>query len=134
MEEALPLINEITRGVMADSAILTVGVAHGGMVAPLMSLVRKGGNAVVTALAPFAETTANLSLFELTIWQKQLRGSLYGAYAPAVAVPRLLSLYRRGLLQLEEMVTRRYSLDQVQQGYDDMHAGRNIRGLIVFDS
>ena len=134
MEEAMPLITEITRGVMADSAILTVGVAHGDMVGPLMGLVRKGGNAVVTAIAPWTEATANLSLFELTIWQKQLRGSLYGAFAPAVAVPKLLSLYRRGLLQLDEMVTRRYTLDQVQQGYDDMHAGRNIRGLIVFDS
>ena len=106
MADALPLLAEITRGVMADSAILTVGVAHGDMVGPLMSLVRKGGNAVVTAVAPFAEAQANLSLFELTIWQKQLRGSLYGAYAPAVAVPRLLNLYRRGLLQLDEMVTR----------------------------
>ena len=123
MEEAMPLITEITRGVMADSAILTVGVAHGDMVGPLMGLVRKGGNAVVTAIAPWTEATANLSLFELTIWQKQLRGSLYGAFAPAVAVPKLLSLYRRGLLQLDEMVTRRYTLDQVQQGYDDMHAG-----------
>lgn len=134
MEEAVPLLSEITRGVMADSAILTVGVAHGNMVGPLMALIRKGGKAVVTAVAPWTEAEANLSLFELTIWQKQLRGSLYGASAPGVAVPRLLGLYRRGLLQLEEMVTRRYTLDQVQQGYDDMHAGRNIRGLIVFDS
>jgi S-(hydroxymethyl)glutathione dehydrogenase/alcohol dehydrogenase len=31
------------------------------------------------------------------------------------------------------MVTRRYTLDQVQEGYDDMHAGRNIRGLITYD-
>jgi S-(hydroxymethyl)glutathione dehydrogenase/alcohol dehydrogenase len=99
-----------------------------------MSLVRKGGNCVVTAISPIAEVDATISLFELTIWQKNLKGSLYGANAPAVAVPKLLNLYRRGLLQLEEMVTRRYTLDQVQEGYDDMHAGRNIRGLIVFDS
>ena len=133
MQEAMPLINEITRGVMADSAILTVGVATGDMIAPLMSLVRKGGKCVVTAISPIADTAVTMSLFELTIWQKELRGSLYGANAPAVAVPQLLSLYRRGLLQLDEMVTRRYTLDEVQQGYDDMHAGRNIRGLIVFD-
>jgi S-(hydroxymethyl)glutathione dehydrogenase/alcohol dehydrogenase len=132
MEEATALVADITRGVMADSAILTVGVAHGDMVGPLLSLVRKGGIGVVTAVAPMAEMTANLNLFELTIWQKQLRGALFGASAPAVAIPRLLGLYRRGLLQLDEMVTRRYTLDQVQQGYDDMHAGRNIRGLISY--
>jgi NDMA-dependent alcohol dehydrogenase len=134
MEEAIPLVNDITRGVMADSSILTVGVAKGDMIAPLMSLVRKGGNCVVTGISPIADMQVTMSLFELTIWQKNLRGSLYGANSPAVAVPKLLNLYRRGLLQLDEMVTRRYTLDQVQEGYDDMHAGRNIRGLIVFDS
>ncbi|MBL7497971.1 NDMA-dependent alcohol dehydrogenase [Frankia sp. CNm7] len=133
MEEAVPLLVDLTRGVLADKAILTVGVAHGQMVGPLLALIRKGGIAVVTAVAPWTETDANLSLFELAIWQKQLRGSLFGGYAPAVAVPQLLKLYRRGLLRLDDLVTRRYSLDDLQQGYDDMHAGRNIRGLVVFD-
>jgi S-(hydroxymethyl)glutathione dehydrogenase / alcohol dehydrogenase len=133
MAEAVPLIQELTRGVMADKAILTVGVAKGEHIGPLMSLVRKGGITVVTAVANWMEANANLNLFELTIWQKQVRGSLYGESAPQVAVPQLLNLYRRGLLQLDEMVTRRYSLDQVQEGYDDMHAGRNIRGLITYD-
>jgi S-(hydroxymethyl)glutathione dehydrogenase/alcohol dehydrogenase len=133
MAEAVPLIQELTRGVMADKAILTVGVAKGEHIGPLMSLVRKGGITVVTAVANWMEANANLNLFELTIWQKQVRGSLYGESAPQVAVPQLLNLYRRGLLQLDEMVTRRYTLDDVQQGYDDMHAGRNIRGLITYD-
>jgi NDMA-dependent alcohol dehydrogenase len=115
MEEALPLLAEMTRGVMADCAILTVGVARGDMVGPLLSLVR----------------AANLWLFELTLWQKQLRGSLYGGVAPALMIPKLLSLYQSGLLQLDEMVTRRYELEQVGEGYADMHAGRNIRGLVT---
>ncbi|WP_261566532.1 NDMA-dependent alcohol dehydrogenase [Frankia gtarii] len=133
MEEAVPLLRELTRGVMADSAILTVGVAHGDLVGPLLALVRKGGIAVVTAITPMREKSSNLALYELVLWQKQLRGSLYGGFPPAVGIPRLLNLYQRGLLRLDEMVTRRYTLDEVQQGYDDMHAGRNIRGLVVFD-
>ncbi|WP_261566033.1 NDMA-dependent alcohol dehydrogenase [Frankia gtarii] len=132
MAQAVPLVAELTRGVMADSAILTVGVAHGDMIAPLLALVRKAGIGVVTAITPYRESTVTMSLGTLTTWQKQLRGSLYGEYAPAVAIPQMLSLYRRGLLQLAEMVTRRYPLDDVQQGYDDMRAGRNIRGLVVF--
>jgi NDMA-dependent alcohol dehydrogenase len=130
MEEAQPLLAEMTRGVMADCAILTVGVAHGDMVGPLLSLVRKGGRGVVTSIAPFAERATDLWLFELTLWQKQLRGSLYGGLSPALMIPKLLSLYQSGLLQLDEMITQRYELDQVQKGYADMHAGRNIRGLI----
>ena len=50
-----------------------------------------------------------------------------------VFIKAIEELRDRGQLQLEEMVTRRYSLDDVQQGYDDMHAGRNIRGLITYD-
>lgn len=42
-------------------------------------------------------------------------------------------LYRQGKLKLEELVTRRYSLDEINLGYDDMNAGLNIRGVIAFD-
>ena len=52
--------------------------------------------------------------------------------SPSKDVPRLLDLWRAGRLQLEEMLTRSYSLDEVNQGYADMHAGRNVRGLIRF--
>jgi S-(hydroxymethyl)glutathione dehydrogenase/alcohol dehydrogenase len=53
--------------------------------------------------------------------------------SPAKDVPRLLGLYQAGQLKLDELITRRYSLDQIAEGYADMHAGRNIRGVITFD-
>jgi S-(hydroxymethyl)glutathione dehydrogenase/alcohol dehydrogenase len=45
----------------------------------------------------------------------------------------MLDLYNHGHLKLDELVTRHYSLDEVAQGYEDMHAGKNIRGVLVFD-
>jgi S-(hydroxymethyl)glutathione dehydrogenase/alcohol dehydrogenase len=45
----------------------------------------------------------------------------------------VLSLYEHGLIKLEELITRRYRLDQVNEGYADMLAGGNIRGVLVFD-
>jgi Zn-dependent alcohol dehydrogenase len=48
-------------------------------------------------------------------------------------VPKLLGLYRRGELKLDEMITRTYALDEINRGYADMRAGKNIRGVIVFD-
>jgi S-(hydroxymethyl)glutathione dehydrogenase/alcohol dehydrogenase len=42
-------------------------------------------------------------------------------------------MYQAGRLKLDELVTREYTLDQVAQAYEDMHAGRNIRGMVVFD-
>jgi S-(hydroxymethyl)glutathione dehydrogenase/alcohol dehydrogenase len=48
-------------------------------------------------------------------------------------MPRLLGLWRAGQLKLEELITNRYSLDNINQGYEDMLAGRNIRGVLIHD-
>ena len=37
------------------------------------------------------------------------------------------------MLKLEEMITTRYSIEEVAQAYEDMHAGKNIRGVVIFD-
>ena len=51
----------------------------------------------------------------------------------ARAVPRLLSMYQAGQLKLDELVTRTYSLEEINEGYQDMRDDKNIRGVIVFD-
>ena len=72
------------------------------------------------------------ALSELTLFQKRLQGSLFGASAPTADIPAQLELYRQGALKLDELITTRYTLDEVATGFDDMHAGRNLRGVIVF--
>jgi S-(hydroxymethyl)glutathione dehydrogenase/alcohol dehydrogenase len=98
-----------------------------------MSLVRKGGAVVVTAIAPFAQSQVNLSLFELTLWQKEVRGSLFGGGNPRVDIPKILSLYREGSVLLDELITKTYSLEEINEGYQDMRDGKNVRGVVVFD-
>jgi S-(hydroxymethyl)glutathione dehydrogenase/alcohol dehydrogenase len=56
---------------------------------------------------------------------------VFGSANPHADIPRLLSLYRSGLLKLDELVTRTYTLDQINEGYADMLAGKNIRGVVV---
>jgi Zn-dependent alcohol dehydrogenase len=65
--------------------------------------------------------------------QKRLQGSLFGESNPRRDIPNLLRMYQAGQLKLDELVTREYTLDQVAEAYEDMHAGRNLRGVIVFD-
>jgi S-(hydroxymethyl)glutathione dehydrogenase/alcohol dehydrogenase len=60
-------------------------------------------------------------------------GSLFGETNPTRDIPRQLRLYQEGRLKLDEMVTRTYRLEEVAQGYRDMHKGRNIRGVVRFD-
>jgi Zn-dependent alcohol dehydrogenase len=58
---------------------------------------------------------------------------LFGASSPSRDIPLMLELYRQGRLRLDELVTTRYPLDKINEGYADMHAGRNIRGVIVHE-
>jgi Zn-dependent alcohol dehydrogenase len=85
----------------------------------------------VTAVSPFADTSVDLSLFDLTLSQKELRGSLFGAANGRADIPKLLRLYESGQLRLDELITTRYTLDEVNTGYQDMREGRNIRGVIA---
>ncbi|MGH9304239.1 MAG: NDMA-dependent alcohol dehydrogenase [Acidimicrobiales bacterium] len=131
--EAYALVKDMTEGQLADSAILTTGVAYGDLLGPTMSLVRKGGAVVVTAIAPFSQSEVNLSLFELTLWHKEIRGSLFGGGSPRVDIPKLLALYKDGSLELDQLITATYPLDRINEGYAAMRDGTNLRGVIVFD-
>jgi S-(hydroxymethyl)glutathione dehydrogenase/alcohol dehydrogenase len=133
VEEATELVREITRGVMADAAIYTVGVAKGADFAALLGLVSKGGRVAATAVGPATDMSVAMSLFDLTLSQKEVRGSLFGAANGRADIPKLLRLYGSGQLHLDELITSRYRLDQVNIGYRDMHEGRNIRGVIAHE-
>ena len=132
MEEAAAKIGEMTWGRMADSAILSPGLVTGDMIQPAMAMISKGGTIVVTAVANMLATEVSMSLFELTMFSKELKGTIFGDCNPRSDIPELLSLYTEGKLKLDELVTRTYSLDQINEGYQDMRDGRNIRGVITF--
>jgi NDMA-dependent alcohol dehydrogenase len=133
IEKAMPMVTDITWGQMADKAIITTGVAEGDLIGPTMGLISKGGRVVVTAVGPFLQTEVTMSLFELTLFQKELRGSIFGSANPRADIPKLLGLYRDGQLKLDELITNTYKLQDINQGYADMRDGKNIRGVIVYD-
>jgi S-(hydroxymethyl)glutathione dehydrogenase/alcohol dehydrogenase len=132
-DEATDLVRELTNGVMADRVILTAGVGYGNLVGPCAFLTRKGGTLVVTSAAPALQGQIDLNLLDFVMSGKRLQGSLYGCCNARVDVPKLLDHYRRGELHLDELVTRTYDLEDINQGFADMDAGRNIRGVVVFD-
>jgi NDMA-dependent alcohol dehydrogenase len=133
MDEAIPAVLEMTWGQMADRVIMTPGVLYGEMMAGANGLCGKGGTIVVTAIAPMTQTEASVNLFELAMWQKEIKGTIFGSLNPRADIPKLLDLYRQGNLKLDELITRRYPLDDINVGYQDMRDGINIRGVVVFD-
>jgi NDMA-dependent alcohol dehydrogenase len=131
-EEATGKVNELTWGRMADKTIITVGDIQGEDIQTALSLTGKGGRAVVTGMGNAANTDVKLSLFELTLLQKDLQGAIFGGLSPRSAIPELLSLYQEGQLKLDDLVTTRYSLEDINEGYQDMRDGKNIRGMVVY--
>jgi len=130
--EAQALITDITRGTMADVCVVTTDSGEGAYVAQALSLVGKRGRVVMTAIPHPTDTTVDMSLFDLTLYEKQVRGCLFGSSNPRLDIPRMLELYRAGRIKLDELITREYTLDEINQGYEDMHDGRNLRGVIRF--
>jgi len=131
--EAMELVGDLTRGVMADKTIIHQGVVDGQLVQPALDLTSKGGVLAISGVSSMSQIDAKLSIFALVLMEKQIRGGLYGSCNPRTDIPKLVELYKRGDLLLDELVTRTYTLEEINQGYADMDEGRNLRGLIVFD-
>ncbi|GAA2360917.1 NDMA-dependent alcohol dehydrogenase [Saccharopolyspora halophila] len=133
IEEAAEHARSITNGQGADATIVTVGVVEGEHIGEALASIRKAGTVVVTGLGDITAVGAPIALGDLTLMQKRLQGSLFGESNPRKDIPNLLRMYQAGQLKLDELVTSTYTLDQVAEAYDDMHAGRNLRGVVVFD-
>lgn len=129
---ALAGIAEATHGRRCHKVIVTVGCTDCREVESWMQLTTKGGTCVLTAMGNVVDSDTTISLAGLTLQQKSLRGSLFGGGNPQFDIPELLRLYRLGRINLDDMVTREYRLEQINDAYQDMLDGRNIRGIIRY--
>lgn len=119
-------VKKLTNGRGADYAFECTAIPALGA-APL-AMVRNAGTAVqVSGIEQ--EITIDMNLFE---WDKIYINPLYGKCRPQIDFPKLVSLYDKGDLMLDEMITRTYPLENLQQAFDDMLAGRNAKGVITF--
>jgi NDMA-dependent alcohol dehydrogenase len=132
-EEAVEYVRDATRGEMADHAVITVGVMEPEVLEHAIGVIGKGGSVVVTAVGRPDTYTIKLKGSPITGWHKNIQGSLFGGANHLYDMPRLLGLYRAGQLKLDELITQRYTLDDINQGYKDMLEGRNIRGVLIHE-
>lgn len=132
MEEAMAPVAEMTMGQMADVVLMTPGVLYGDLMNLGTKLAGKGGTIVATAVAPLGQTSADINLSELTLWNKEIKGTIFGSLNPRYDIPNLLSMYSAGTLKLDELITKTYALEDINEGYRAMRDGENIRGVIEF--
>jgi NDMA-dependent alcohol dehydrogenase len=129
-QAAHDFVVETTWGELADHAIITVGELHDEVIANALKVVGKSGQVTITAVGN-GSLVAPAGM--LIGYQRRVQGAIFGGCNPLFDVPRLLGLYRSGDLKLDELITRRYRLDQVNEGYQDMLDGKNVRGVIIHE-
>jgi len=132
--DADAFIKSVTNGQGADSAIVTIGVVKNEHIGQAYGAIRKAGTVVVTGVSNELESEPipGFNATTVAMFQKRIQGALYGMGSPRDAMPNLLNLYTAGRLKLDELITKRYPLDDINQAYADMRSGVNIRGVIDF--
>ena len=135
IDEARDLIAHETNGQGVDSAVVTVGVTKPDHIAEAFSTIRKRGICAAVGLGGGMGTNPPIPIdsADLVVFAKQLRGVLYGNSSFSYDIPNLAAMYRAGRYNLDDMVTRTYAVDEINQGYSDMHAGKNLRGVLVHE-
>ena len=101
------------------------------VVAGAVKSLRRGGTAVSVGLAPVG-ATAPIDVVDMIRSQKTLVGSYYGSASPHETFRKLVDYYLKGKIDLDSMITRTYSLEQVNEGFDAIAEGEDGVGVIVF--
>ncbi len=122
---------ELTDGVGVNHAFVCIDPAT--TLLPAFRATQKAGNIVVTAITPDTVKQIDVPPLELFATQKAIMGAVYGFMSPRLQIPELLRLYRSGDLMLRELITKTYALKDINQGYADLDAGKNLRGVVTFD-
>lgn len=130
-DELVRAVLALTDGVGVDHAFVCIDPVE--TLLPAFRATTKAGNVVVTAITPDTVKQIDVPPLELFATQKSIMGAVYGFASPRIQIPELLKLYRGGDLKLGELISRTYRLDEINQGYADLDAGKNLRGVLVFD-
>ena len=128
-ENAAKSLFKLTGG-GADYAFDCVGVGKISEMA--WGVLRRGGTAVNVGIARPADQI-HLNAQAVATSEKTLTGSYYGSARPQLDFPRLIGLYRSGRLKLDELITRTYSIDEAPRAFADLDAGKQGRGVILFE-
>ncbi len=125
--KAAEQLKTLLGGRLADYAFECTAIPALGA-APL-AMIRNAGTAVqVSGIEE--EISIDMRLFE---WDKIYINPLYGKCRPQIDFPKVMHLYGKGDLLLEEMITSSYRLEELDKAFDDLLAGRNAKSVVLFD-
>ena len=126
-EDPVEAIQQLTFGRGADYAFMTVGSAEA--LKQSLSMIGQQGTVVIVGVIT---EPVPLMLAEFPIFEKALIGTKGGSINPGEDIPQLISLYKAGRIKLDEMITGRYPLEQINEAIASVEKGEALRNVIVF--
>ena len=131
----LPDLHKAIRALTTEKAGLDFAfdaVGHPDVARTAFLSIAKGGEVILVGIARNTDKVS-LSQIAAVTQEKGMRGTTNGSADAWKTVPVLVDLYRRKELMLDELVSRTYRLDEVNEAFDDLRSGRNARGVVVMD-
>ena len=120
-------IRSLTDGLGVEYAFEAIGTRT--TYEQVLYAIRNGGTAVWVGAPPREPLSLNSGV---VFWgEKTVKGCCYGSSRSRYDMPRLLALYRAGILKLDELITQTYQLEEVNIAFDDMLDGKLARGMIL---
>jgi S-(hydroxymethyl)glutathione dehydrogenase/alcohol dehydrogenase len=129
LEDPVEAVKKLTSGRGTNYAFITVG--NVSAIRQGFSMLSARGTAVIIGLPSFKDTL-NLSPFEFIKPEKTLTGGFMGSANLKIDIPRLITLYKTGRLKLDELVTGRYPLEEINKAVESTEKGEGIRNVIIF--
>ncbi len=126
-EDVVERAKALTGGYGVDYAFEVIG--HPRTIGQAYESLRKGGVAVVVGVS---DENAELTLKPVWLMRhaKTLLGCAYGSARPQVDFPRIVDLYLEGRIKLDELITRRFGLDEINDAFQAMESGEVARGIL----
>lgn len=128
--DPVQVVKELTGGRGVEYAFEAVGLPE--VITQAYDSLRKGGTCIVSGICR-ADARAGINVNQLVYAEKTLKGTLYGSTRPRVDLIRLMEMHTAGQLMLDELLTRTYPLEQINEAYEALERGEVARSLIVWD-
>ena len=128
-EKVVERVRELTGGRGADYAFDAIGGEATTL--QIVDAIRPGGTAVIVGMAAMT-VRAPITPYLMALQEKTIKGTMYGSVRPNIDFPRLVDLYLDGRLKIDQLISRTYTLDQINEGFAALRSGQVARGVVVF--
>jgi len=129
-DKVVDQVRALTGGRGADYAFDAIGGEATTL--QILDAIRPGGTAVIVGMAAMS-VRAPITPYAMALQEKTLKGTMYGSVRPNLDFPKLVDLYLEGRLKIDQLISRTWKLDEINEGFASMRGGQVARGVVVFN-